>query len=90
MMAALKRKKQWLIKIFGIFERWLAQKPTNWFFQPIWKTLIKSKNMGSQGIISIRKLFQNLLHSKFQEIVDKRNIMVFWNFSWSVIRRKKT
>ena len=70
-----------LTQIFCIFECLLAQKPTNqdsqlsWFFETICKTAGKSKNMGFQGIISAWKLFQNLLQSKFQKMVEKRIFM---------------
>ena len=33
--------------------------------------------MGFQGIISVWKLFQNLLHSKFQKMIEKSNFMVY-------------
>ena len=72
-----------LTEICGICEQMLAQKPSNqdsqlsWFFQTIWKSVRKSKNMGFQGIISAWKLFQNLLHSDSQKMVGKRNFMVF-------------
>ena len=72
-----------LTEIFGIFECLLAQNPTNQdsqlssFFQTLSKTVRKPKNMGFQGIISAWKLFQNLLHCKFQKMAEKRNFMVF-------------
>ena len=59
-------------EIFGIFECLITPKPTNqdsqlsWFFQVIWKTVRKSRNIGLQGIIFARKRFQNLLHGKLQ------------------------
>ena len=84
-MAAQKRKKKknLLTEIFGIFECLITQNPTNqdsqlsWFFQTIWKTVRKSKNIGLEGIISAWKWFQNLLCSKFHEMVEKLNFMVF-------------
>ena len=35
------------------------------------------KNIVLQGIIFAWKWFQNLLHSKFQKMAEKRNFMVF-------------
>ena len=78
-MAAQKWKKL-LTESFGIFECLLAQNPTNQdlqlssFFQTLSKTVGKPKNMGFQGIISAWKLFQNLLHCKFQKMAEKRNL----------------
>ena len=57
-------------KSFGDFECLLFQNSTNqdsllsWFFQTIWKTVRKSKNVGLQGIISAWEWFQNLLCKK--------------------------
>ena len=82
-MAAQKHTRKLLAEIFGIFKHLLAQKPTNqdsqlsWFFQTIWENVRKSKNLGFQGIISVWKLFQNLLHSEFQKMVEKSNFMIF-------------
>ena len=64
-------QKNLLAEIFCIFQHILTQNPTNqcsplfWFFQTIWKTIAKSINRGLYGIISARKWFQILLHSKF-------------------------
>ena len=33
--------------------------------------------MGFQGIISAWNIFQNLLHNKFQKMVEKKNVVVF-------------
>ena len=72
-----------LNEIFGIYEGLLTQNPTgqdsqlSLFFQTIWKTVVKSKNMGLQRIIYARKLFQNLLNSKFYKMAEKLNFIVF-------------
>ena len=72
-----------LIKIFGIFERLLAQNLTNqgsqlsWFFQNITKNIRKFRNMALHGIISAWKWFQNLFRCKFHNMAEKLNFMVF-------------
>ena len=108
-MAAQKLKKN-LAKIFGIFECLWTQNPTkqdsklSWFFQAIWKTVIKSKKMGLQGIISAwtcstvncRKSLKNRnlwfleFYFYLKYISNKDDIWQGRNFTWSVIRRKKT
>ena len=78
-----KHQKKLMTEIFGIFEPLLTHNSNNqdsqlsWFFETIWKTVRKFKNMGLQWIISAWEWFQNLFHNKFCKIVEKLNFMVF-------------
>ena len=82
-MQLKKTKKKLLTEIFSIFECLVTQNPSNqdsqltWFFQIIWKTVRKSRNMGLLRMTYAWKWFQNLLHSKSHKMAEKLNFVVF-------------